>query len=305
MYIPSGNYTSKKIANKSTRKEFNKSPLKSSIPIQLIEFIKNHNLNQITPEAAQKNSYKEDSSPKKYSLNNMTNNNIPEVSEKSSDNKKEKNKKEKKKKSKKKGRGDNNYYIHYIKNVYENEAHLNKENLLNNISNKINNEKDSKIIESNKKSRYWRRNSALNENLFKCNFHNNNLIIDKEQIDKRKSGSIIDKIKIENLGSFFHKKLLEKKEKKISKLNNNKNKTRHKNKDKSKNKNNDEKISDKEKDLNKDNIKNIKKKEIFENEKKTDIENKSESIKIQKTSIFKKVFFCCFINNGDSSLEKV
>ena len=317
---------------KLARKELTKSPpkyrerRKSSIPLKLVEFIRNNELNQIKPDPT-KNSYKGAFSSKKNFLKEMININIPEESDDSSNKKEKKNKKIKKTKRTKKEKKEkkekhetkneienNNYYIHYIKNIYENEHHLNKENIFKS-ANKENNDIQMKLMESNKnlKKFYKRRNSALNRNLLKSNINNINLILDKEQINKKFPLSIISKKKSAEIGSFLHKNNLDEKKKDITKSyynknSNRKNKSKHKSKEKKKNKEKDKEL-DKNQDNNDENIlndDNRKKsentnkndKEILENEKKTEIEsnNKNSKIRIKK-------IFCCFINDGDSSIE--
>ena len=336
MNMISGSISPKKSRIKLTRNELNQSPTfmkrrrKSSIPLQLKEMLRNNCLNQITQDPSTKKSYKGEHTTSKYYLNNMINNSIPEVSEISSNNNKDekikeekKQKKKKKKKKEKKGKKENkkeiesnNYYIHYIKNIYENEPHLNKENIISSDNKKIN---DSylKLIESNKniKPVNRRRNSAIDKNFLKSNFHNIN--IDKDQINSQKTEKILNKMKSSNILNIFHKKQLDEKEKIVkSFVNNSKSKSNHKNKEKSKNKDKD-KIKEKDKDdeniINNVNninefrnsitkIKKIKQKNSFDNERKTETENNTEKLKINKKCRFKKLF-CCFINNGDSSIE--
>lgn len=345
MDSPSGNFSPIKNTICKARRELNSSPLKlgkrrkSSIPLQLVEFI-----NQMKPESASKKSYKGDCSNKNH-LRKMINTSIPEESENSSikenknNNKKErKEKREKKVKSEKRERKDksernekserkdkkdkkneienNNYYIHYIKNVYENESHLNKDNLFKSANKNDNiNETLMNFLESNKniKPVFKRRNSAMNRELFKSNLMNkNNLFLDKIQINSKLPESIINKKKSGDI--LLHKKKdIKEKENSKSHYNNtggNKNKSKNKNKDKKKYKDkNKTKEKDKNKDSNEENNintenqkKNIKEKEILENEKKTETENIIENTKIKKINKFKK-FLCCFINNGDDSIE--
>ena len=337
-----GNCSPLKNTISKARKELNSSPLKlrerrkSSIPLQLVEFI-----NQMKPDSASKKSYKGDCSNKRNHLRKMINTSIPEESENSSikENKNKKEKKEKKvkkiksekrekidknEKSERKGKKDkkneienNNYYIHYIKNVYENEPHLNKDNLFKSANKNVN-ETLINFLESNKniKPVFKRRNSAMNRDLFKSNLMNKNLFLDKIQINSKLPESIINKKKSGDVLLHKKKDLKEKDNTKSHNNNNNgnKNKSKNKNKDKKKYKEkNKTKDKDKDKDKNKDsneenNIntenqkKNIKEKEILENEKKTETENNIEHTKIKKINKFKK-FLCCFINNGDDSIE--
>ena len=330
----SGNGSPQKNTISKARKELNSSPLKirkrrkSSMPLKLVDFI-----NQMKQDSTTKLSYIGDFSNKRNHLRK-----IPEESENSSikenenkkgkkqrkhkkaksDKKKDKNeknekiekneKKEKKENKDKKNEIENNYYIHYIKNVYENEPHFNKDNIFKS-ANKNNNETLINFLESNKniKPIFKRRNSAMNKDIFKSNLMNKHLFLDKIQIDSKLPVSIINKKKSGNI--VFHKKKdVKEKEKVKSYLNNNignNNKSKNKNKDikiyKDKNKTKDKnKDSNEENNINTENQKkDIKEKEILENEKKTD---NNEHIKIKKINKFKK-FLCCFINNSDNSIE--
>ena len=310
------NSPSRKISIRTTRNNFAELPLKnnrrrkSSISLQLRNLINNNNQNKKLPELSIKNNYKEPSSSKK-NIKEIVNGSIPEESETSSNNNKE-DKIKKKKKLKKKGKvnENNNYYIHYIKNVYENESHLNKENLIKSANKNISHS-FLKFIESNNNLRNSskRRNSALNKNLFKSKFHNINLYLDKEQINQNIPASIIDKKKISELESLLHKKKLDDKQKEIVKIY--LNKSKHKN-NKHKEEENCITIADKNINNEKNNInnnddmnikKNVKEKDILENEKKADTENNTESTKSKKRSKIKK-FLCCIINsNCDSSVD--
>ena len=298
MNITPENISSTKSTIKLARRELNKFPLdnskarKSSIPLQLRELLSNNNLSQIAPDALTKSSFKGNFSTKKKLLNDIINTSIPEVSENSSNNKDEKINKEKKhikhikenkhikhikeKKENKKEIEKNNYYIHYIKNVYENDPHFNKESIVNSTNKKINNHDIySKFLEQNRNITpiNWRRNSDYNKNFLKSNFKHINLILDKEQLNSKKAGSIINKKMSENnIGSFLRKKQLEEKQKEIIKLyiNNNKNKSKHKHKEKSKHKVKD-KEKEKEKDKDKDKEKDKDKDKDNENEEKNAI----------------------------------
>ena len=108
-------------------------------------------------ESFSKNSNKGGIPNKKIFLKEMINTSIPEVSERSSNNYKE----EKKIKNNKKK--DDKYYIHYIKNVYEKESHLNRENIIKNAKKNIH-ESFLKFLQQNKnnlRNSSRRRNSAL------------------------------------------------------------------------------------------------------------------------------------------------
>ena len=280
---------------------------KSSIPLQLREMKRKTGLNQKVPNELIRKSVQNNFHSKKKILGDIINTSIPEVSENSSINNKDK-----------KDIENNNFYIHYIKNVYEKEPHLNKESIVNNKSNikqKINNTY-LKFLESDKniKPLNWRRNSCFNNNFLKSNFHNNNnlinFILDKEHLNSKKAVSIINKKNSTEIGSMFHKTKLGKKEKLKTTINKSKNKSRHRNKVKSKNK-----YKSKEKDNNED-INNIyenrhsitsankaKQKDLLENEKKTDKESNNTNLKINKRKSKFRKFLCCFISNGDSSIE--
>ena len=343
---------SKSPSNKNTiklaRNELIKSPLKyrerrkSYIPQNALAFIRNNDLNQIKPEIT-KYSCKGESSTKKKYLKEISNTNIPEESEyfnKNSVKKNKKGKKAKKNKKEKKGQKEkeeikneienNNYYIHYIKNVYEDENHLNKKNIIKSAG-KENNEIKVKFLESNRnvKSLHKRRNSALNKNIFKSNLNNVNLLLDKEQINQKIPFSIINKKKSVEISTLIPKNNLDEKKKEtvksfLHKNSSSKNKIRHKNKERKKSKDK-EKEKDKEKDKNKgkdkeiendkvidlennnddnkkkDDCSNQKEKELLDNEIKTEMDTNNKSSKIKKKKKFK--FLCCFFGNGDSSFE--
>ena len=345
---------SKSPSNKNTiklaRNELIKSPLKyrerrkSYIPQNALAFIRNNDLNQIKPEIT-KYSCKGESSTKKKYLKEISNTNIPEESEyfnKNSVKKNKKGKKAKKNKKEKKGQKEkeeikneienNNYYIHYIKNVYEDENHLNKKNIIKSAG-KENNEIKVKFLESNRnvKSLHKRRNSALNKNIFKSNLNNVNLLLDKEQINQKIPFSIINKKKSVEISTLIPKNNLDEKKKEtvksfLHKNSSGKNKIRHKNKERKKSKDK-EKEKDKEKDKEKnkgkdkeiendkvidlennnddnkkkDDCSNQKEKELLDNEIKTEMDTNNKSSKIKKKKKFK--FLCCFFGNGDSSFE--
>ncbi len=314
MNIQSPGSTPKKNTIKLARKHLKKSPIqykkrrKSSIPLKFREFISSNSLNKIMPKFSGKHHYTGEISSKDNKKLNIINTNIPEVSENSSNIKetiKIKNDKNSKKKE------NNNYFIHYIKNVYENESHLNKENIIKSAKKNIH---DSflKFIETNKNNRVplaKRRNSALNEYFMKSNFHKINLGFDKDQINEKVPRSIIDKKQSAEIGKLLHKKKLDSKDKK----HNNKSKHKHKNKDKDLEKDNKtaKKISNKIiktsditthkkkiKDKEKDTLPND-----DENENKANTEINTESTKTKKKSKIRK-FLCCIINdNCDSSIE--
>jgi hypothetical protein len=302
----SPNHTPKKSTIKLARKQLKKSPIqyrkrrKSSIPLKLRQFITNNNINKIDPKLSCKNNFQGEISSKNEQKEDIINTNIPEVSENSSNIKEERKTKIKKIKHKKKNNNENNnYFIHYIKNVYENESHLNKENIIKSAKKNIN---DSflKFVESNKtfhNTAGKRRNSAFNGNFMKSNFHNINLGLDKEQLNRKVPYSIINKKKSAEIGSLLHKKNLDNKEKEIVK----------KYFTKSKHKNKDNKHKDKDKTIKNSDIathkKKIKEKETLAEENENENKVNIETIKTKKQSKIKK-FLCCIINdNCDSSIE--
>ena len=352
------NSSNKKNPIKMAKIEFANTPIhlrkrrKSSIPLQLVEFLRNKELNQIKPESSAKKSFKGEFSNKKIISKNVNKKKIPDLSVSSSQkkeekfkkdkNKKDKDKKDKNKKDKKeKGRTkekrqtnngieNNNYYIHFIKNVYEKEPHLNKDNIVQSFSKNIN-ESFQKFRES--KHIRKRRNSALDKNFFKNNINNINLILEKEKLKQKLSNSNLNKKKSYEISSLLHIKKYEEKEKETIKLLNNSmrrsNKSRHKNKEKAKNKDkykNNEKEKDKnndkekdkindnnneeknENDFNKketDNINNeskMEKKDLLDSENKKETNNNTENATTKKRNKLKKLW-CCFISNGDSSIE--
>jgi hypothetical protein len=351
---------SKSPSNKNTiklaRNELIKSPLKyrerrkSYIPQNALAFIRNNDLNQIKPEAT-KYSCKGDHSSKKKYLKETTNTNIPEEESenfnKFSVKKNKKGKKVKKNKKEKKDKKENqenqeikneiennNYYIHYIKNVYEDENHLNKKNIIKSAD-KENNEIQVKFLESNRnvKPFHKRRNSALNRNIFKSNLNNVNLLLDKEQLNQKLPFSIINKKKSAEISTLIPKNNLDEKKKEIIKSflhknSSNKNKSKHKNKERKKSKDKEkekEKNKGKDKEKNKekekenendkvidlenndddnkkkDEYSNQKEKELLENEIKTEMDTNNKSSKIKKKRKLK--FLCCFFGNNDSSFE--
>ena len=302
----SPDHTPKKSTIKLARKQLKKSPIqyrkrrKSSIPLKLRQFITNNNINKIDPKLSCKNNFQGEISSKNEQKEDIINTNIPEVSENSSNIKEERKTKIKKIKHKKKNNNENNnYFIHYIKNVYENESHLNKENIIKSAKKNIN---DSflKFVESNKtfhNTAGKRRNSAFNGNFMKSNFHNINLGLDKEQLNRKVPYSIINKKKSAEIGTLLHKKNLDNKEKEIVK----------KYFTKSKHKNKDNKHKDKDKTIKNSDIathkKKIKEKETLAEENENENKVNIETIKTKKQSKIKK-FLCCIINdNCDSSIE--
>ena len=314
----SRHFSPNRITIKNARNEFINSPLKykkrrkSSIPLQLREFIKNNGFNQINTDASTKNCKKVELSGKKFYVKNIINSSIPEESENSSNNKKDQKTKVKRKQIKKETKNEienNNYYIHYIKNIYEKEPHLNQENILKSEKKKTNDDY-KKFLEGKKFFRkHRRRNSELSNIFLKSNLHNINFNMDKEpKRSSIKSSTIIDKQKNTEMAGLIHKKNVKEKIK-----SNRKNKEKkHKNKE-----NHDDK-EDKDNliyNLNCDSPKksvgsiNIKKKvkenEILEIEKKIEngYNNENKNIKNHKKMNKLKRFFCCLINKCESSTE--
>ncbi len=304
------NRSPKKITVKIAKNRLSKSPLKekrrrrSLLPFQSMESINNSSVSKIRKtESFTKNSNKGGIPNHKIFLKEIINTSIPEVSEKSSNNDKE----EKKGKNNKKK--DDKYIIHYIKNVYEKDSHFNKENIIKSAKKNIHDSflKFLQNTKNNFRNSSRRRNSALNANFFKSNIHNINVILNKNHVNKKKSGSIIDRKKSEEKGNEFHKKNSGDKEKEIVTINLNKNKHKH-NKQKEKENENGKVVVLEDKNSNKDktiksNDKTVK--EILENEKKTETENNTENTKTKKKKKNKiKKFLCCLLNsNSDTSIE--
>ena len=298
---------------KKAGNELNKFPLKysqrrkSSIPLHIREFISNNAFNQINQECSTKNSYNKYSDKK---CKDIINNSIPEVSENSSQNQEEKNKKKTKKGAKKETKNEienNNYYIHYIKNVYEKEPHLSKESIIKSEMKKYNDNYMKYIYGKKNFRKKHRRNSEVNKYIFKSNLHNLNM--DKEPIRKdKKSTTLIINKKQSNEIINHNNQNSEEKEKNRS---NRKNKEKQKNKRKQDNKeckdnNIFHMIGDSPKKNNDTINTKRKEKEALENEKKTKNDNNNENKNVKSSKIMNKLkkFFCCLINNGESSIEK-
>ena len=143
------------------------------------------------------------------------NSSIPEVPESASNSIDEK--KCSKIKSKKNIVQNNKNYINVIKNVYENEHHLNKNSLIKKKPNYLNssftNHLDSnhKLIKISK-----RRNSAINKDFFGLNF-DKNIIMEKLNMNRNVSSTNIHKLKSEEINDLLHKKHLNMEEKEIVK----------------------------------------------------------------------------------------
>ena len=281
----------KKSMIKLTSNVFDNSPIKSfhrmksSSPIKFKRFISSNNLAGLYQDKiSNKNSIKECFSIKKYYWDKM-NTRIPEESESSY---LEPGIARKETKTK-----NNNYYINYIKNIYENEHHLNKETFIKTPSNKIttiNKFEDSsgKLIK--------RRFSAFSDQFLRLNFHKK-FCAEKGQYI---SSPINKKIRSANLNNLIKKKKsneIEILRKHSSNLSKSKNKSKHKSKgiSKDKNKNNDKKS--------KNNIQNKKIKEkIKTKDNDIEISTKVESVnnnKIKSKTI--KFFLCCLVNDNELS----
>ena len=276
----------KKSMIKLTRNEFDNSPIKSfhkmnsSSPIKFKRLISSNNIAGINQEKiSNKNSIKESFSIKKYYWEKI-NNRIPEESESS---------------YLEKGTKNNNYYINYIRNIYEREPHLNKETFVKTPSHKIMN--ITKFDDSGGKL-MKRRFSEFSNQFLSLNLHKKFYAEKGQHI----SSPINKKIKSENLNNLIKKKKsneIENLRKHSSNLSKSKNKSKHKSKgiskDKNKNKNDDKKS--------KNNIKNKKIKEkIKTNDNDIEISTKVESVndnKIKNKTI--KFFLCCLVNDNELS----
>ena len=275
-----------------TRNVFYNSPIKSfhrmksTSPIKFKRFISCNNLEGLYKDKiSNKNSIKECFSIKKNYWGKM-NTRIPEESESSYFEKGITGKETK----------NNNYYINYIKNIYENEPHLNKETFIKTPSHKIMN--IDKVDDSSGKL-IKRRFSAFSDQFLRLNFHKKFCAEKGQHI----SSPIHKKLKSENLNNLIKKKKsneIDILRKHSSNLSKSKNKSKHKSKgiSKDKNKNNDKKS--------KNNIQNKKNKENKEKikTKDNDIENstKVESVnnnKIKNKTI--KFFLCCLVNDNELS----
>ena len=216
----------------STRNLFNKSPKNmkrrrsSSIPLNLKESINCSNIIRLNQEKLSNiNTHKDSYSIKKYYFDKI-NTSIPEESESFS---------KVEEASKKRDIIHNDYYLNYIKNLYENETHLNKETFIKIPSNK---QKCIKKYEHSNIKLFKRRNSSLSDQLLNLNFH-------KKFCDEK--GQLIpapNKIKSAKLNNLLKKKKSSPNE--ILRIHNNISKPKDKSKNKSKDKciNNDKKSKD-------------------------------------------------------------
>jgi hypothetical protein len=271
-------------------------------PLELKKFVSN-DLTNIDPEKKTlRKSLKNDLnlSYKNIYLQEI-NSRIPEVPESLSNSIEEK--KNSQLKSKKGIVQNNKYFINVIKNVYENENHLNKNSLIKKKSNYLNSS-FTNHLDSNKRfiNNSKRRNSAVNKDFMGLNF-DKNIIMEKLNMNRNISSTNVHKLKNSEINNLLHKKNLNTEEKELVKtyFKKGKNNIPKKGKDKSKNKN---KSSGKKSKKNNENTNSKKKIKEREKDKDNDIENstKAETATNSAKKSFKK-FFCCLINNDNSSNE--
>ena len=280
----------KKNMIRSTRNQFNKSPKnmkrrRSSMPLNLKESIDCSNIIRLNQEKLSNiNTHKDSYSIKKNYFDKI-NTSIPEESE-SFSNVEETNKK--------RDINHNDYYLNYIKNLYENETHLNKETFIKVPSNKKT--CITKYENSNKKL-FKRRNSSVIDQLLNLNFH-------KKFCDEK--GQLIpvpNKIKSAKLNNLLKKKKSSKNE--ILRIHNNISKPKDKSKNKSKGKSKEKcRNNDKKSKENSKNKKKAKESKIKIKETVTKTSTKVETLnscKIKNKTI--KNLFCCFVNENDLSTE--
>ena len=270
---------------KLTRKRFSNSPIKSfhrmksSSPPNFKRLLSCNIIPGFRQEKiSNKNSNKECFSIKKYYLEKI-NARILEESE-GSNLEKEITRKETK---------NNNYYINYIKNIYENESHLNKKTFIKTPNNKFDNPSGNL---------YKRRFSVLSDQFLCLNFHKKFCAEKGQQtsspINKKKSAKLINLIKMKKSNEL---EVLRKHSNNLSKSKNkSKNKSKGLSKDKDKNKNNNKK--------NKNNIKIKKNKENIKiKDNDIEISTKVESVnsnKIKNKTI--KNLLCCLVNDNELSI---
>ena len=233
---------------------------------------------------------------------NELNNSIPEVSESISNSIEGKSKKNSKLKCGKQNVVQNNkYYINLIRNVYENENHLNRNSLIKKKSSYLNSS-FTNHLDSNKKfvNNSKRRNSAINKDIFGLNF-DKNIIMEKLNMNRNVSSTNVHKLKNDEINNLLHKKNLNAQEKEIVKTYFNKSKIKSHKKGKDKNKN---KGSGKKRKKSNENLNNIKKVKEKDKDKDNDIENstKAETISNSVKKKFKK-FLCCLINNENTPID--
>jgi len=283
----------KKSMIRSTRKQFSKSSIKnmqrrkSSTLLNLKKFISCNNIVRLSQDkASNKNSHKDCYSIKKHYFDTI-NTSIPEESESCSN-----------ETNKNKDTNNNDYYLKYIKKLYENESHLNKETFLKSPSSKKTSIK--KYDDSNKKF-YKRRNSAVNDQLLTLNFHKKFCVEKGQKIpqpNKMKSAKLNNLLKNKKLSGNdvlkIHTNISKPKDKKKSKS---KSKSKVSNKDKSKNK-------DKKSKNNSNSKTKVKEVKIKVKESDTKSSTKAETInnlKIKNKTL--KNLFCCLVNENNLSTE--
>jgi hypothetical protein len=259
---------------------------RSSIPLNLKKFISCSNIIGLNQEKlSNKNSHKESYSIKKHYFDKI-NTSIPEESESFSNVEETKKRKDTK---------NHNYYLNYIKNLYENEAHLNKETFIKCPSNKKNNIKKY----SSNTQLFKRSNSSVNHQFLTLNFHK------KFCVEKGQRIPTQNKMKSAKLNNLLKKK--KPSEKEILKIHSNISKPKNKSKTKSKSKCTSKEKSKKNDKKSRENSKSKKKfKESKMKIKKTDTKasTKTETLnscKIKNKAI--KNLFCCFVNENDLSTE--
>jgi hypothetical protein len=273
-------------------------------PLELKKFVSN-DLTNIDPEKKTlRKSLKNDLnlSYKNIYLQEI-NSRIPEVPESLSNSIEEK--KNSQLKSKKGIVQNNKYFINVIKNVYENENHLNKNSLIKKKSNYLNSS-FTNHLDSNKRfiNNSKRRNSAVNKDLMGLNF-DKNIIMEKLNMNRNISSTNVHKLKNSEINNLLHKKNLNTEEKEIVKtyFKKGRNSIPKKGKDKSKKRSKSKNSGKKSKKSN-ENINNNKKVKEVDKVKDNDIENstKAETATNSTKKKFKK-FLCCLINNDNSSTE--
>jgi hypothetical protein len=271
-------------------------------PLELKKFVSN-DLTNIDPEKKTlRKSLKNDLnlSYKNIYLQEI-NSRIPEVPESLSNSIEEK--KNSQLKSKKGIVQNNKYFINVIKNVYENENHLNKNSLIKKKSNYLNSS-FTNHLDSNKRfiNNSKRRNSAVNKDFMGLNF-DKNIIMEKLNMNRNISSTNVHKLKNSEINNLLHKKNLNTEEKEIVKtyFKKGRNSIPKKGKDKSKKRSKSKNSGKKSKKSN-ENINNNKKVKEVDKVKDNDIENstKAETATNSTKKKFKK-FLCCLINNDNSN----
>ena len=188
---------------RSTRNQFSKSPKKmkrrrSSIPLNLKKFLSSSNIMRLNKEKlSTKNSHKDSYSIKKHCFDKI-NTSIPEELESFSNVEEAKKKKDSNK--------NDDYYLNYIKNLYENETHLNRATFIKTQSNKKIGFK--KYDDSNQKL-FKRRNSSVSDQLLNLNFHKKYCVekgIFIKNIVLKKDNEFQHKVKLKVLNSIIYLK---------------------------------------------------------------------------------------------------